>query len=669
MRHSTLALLSMASASVSGGSLKDIKHIILFMQENRSFDHYFGTMAGVRNFGDPNVHVNDGVPVWRQRTSKTNNGVSTLSPWHINYLGGDWKEATQCMAAGSNDWIAMHGAYNNSRGDGWAVYDTDYSMGYYRREDIPTHWDIADGWTIMDNSHQSVLGVTDPNRVMWMSGTVNSAGSPTNPDGKGGNILSNRASPGCDSPGNNCFPFVWKTMPEILQDAGVSWRVWQDFDNYEDNMLAYFKQYQDAKNGSALREQGISFPGLQAFYDACANGSLPQVSWIVGPQEQSEHPPNMPIDGAWLHKNIVDAVVRSPVYNETALIISYDEQGGWADHVIPPVAPPDAAGEWIPDPFKPSDGQKLPIGPGPRVPRFIVSPWTRGGHVFTETGDHTSDLLFVEAWAVANGYNNVSTKGMITPWRRQHMTNMVSAFDFDSPNYSVPKLAAVRTPEPRNDTNWSGDLNLGSLTGPWVGPAKCKDGFAHGNYPPVPYGKENAEQDMDELVEDGFKPIRGAITEGRYVTIESNGFGLTSCHREGGIVVAVKATASHERIQQRWILHAVVEGDRFGNAFYLQAAADDDDKKYISAHGRLVADMSRAQAFVIEYQAKGSTYTLRRSDASGRYVSLSDYQEEPYDESRRSSLRRHTRCRSDGSIVWDDDEPGLFKMFAVNYRG
>ncbi|KAG5983223.1 hypothetical protein E4U55_000513 [Claviceps digitariae] len=665
MRHSTLALTLMASASASvrAGSLKDIKHIILFMQENRSFDHYFGTMAGVRNFGDPNVHVNDdGVPVWRQRTSKVNNGVSTLSPWHINYLGGDWKEASQCMAAGSNDWDAMHGAYNNGRGDGWAVHDTDYSMGYYRREDIPTHWDIAEGWTIMDNSHQSVLGVTDPNRVMWMSGTVNSAGSPTNPDGKGGNILSNRASPGCDSPGNNCFPFVWKTMAEALQDAGISWRVWQDFDNYEDNMLAYFKQYQDAKKGNVLRDNGISFPGLQAFYDACANGTLPQVSWIIGPQEQSEHPPNMPIDGAWLQKKIVDAVVHSPVYNETALIISYDEQGGWADHVIPPVAPRDAAGEWIADPFgaKDQDGRQalVPIGPGPRVPRFIISPWTRGGHVFAETGDHTSDLLFIEAWATASGYTNktVSTEGIITPWRRQHMTNMVNAFDFDSPDYSVPQLTPVRTPEPRNDTNWSGDLSLGSLTGPWVGPARCKDGFAHGNYPAVPYGRQNAEQDMDALVENGFKPIRGAITEGRYVTIESNGLGLASRRHSG--VVATEATKSHERLEQRWILHAAVQGDRFGNTFYLQAAAD---KSYISANGSLAADVGQAQAFVIEYQANGATFTLRRSDTPGSYVSFGTGAGPG---PRRANWQRHGH-----RIVWDDDEPGLFKIYGVNYRG
>lgn len=89
-------------------------------------------------------------------------------------------------------------------------------------------------------------------------------------------------------------------------------------------MLAYFDQYQKAKNGSALRQKGNSYPGLDAFYDAAASGTLPQVSFIVGPQELAEHAPNMPIDGAWLQKQVVDAITSSPAYNETILVISYD---------------------------------------------------------------------------------------------------------------------------------------------------------------------------------------------------------------------------------------------------------------------------------------------------------------------------------------------------------
>lgn len=89
-------------------------------------------------------------------------------------------------------------------------------------------------------------------------------------------------------------------------------------------MLAYFEQYQVARNGSALRNKGNSYPGLDAFYEAAAQGTLPQISYIVGPQELAEHPPNMPKDGAWLQKKVVDAITNSPAYDKTVLIISYD---------------------------------------------------------------------------------------------------------------------------------------------------------------------------------------------------------------------------------------------------------------------------------------------------------------------------------------------------------
>ena len=115
--------------------------------------------------------------------------------------------------------------------------------------------------------------------------------------------------------------------------------MWQDFDNFEDNMLAYFEQYQVAGKNSSLRTKGNSYPGLQAFYDAAAKGTLPQVSWIIGPQELAEHSPNQPRDGAWLQKQVVDAITSSPAYDNTVLIISYD---GECSLPPPPPIPPEA---------------------------------------------------------------------------------------------------------------------------------------------------------------------------------------------------------------------------------------------------------------------------------------------------------------------------------------
>lgn len=132
---------------------------------------------------------------------------------------------------------------------------------------------------------------------------------------------------GCEKPKLNCYPFTWKTFPEYLQDAGVSWQVYQDPDNFEDNPLAYFQQYQNASNSSALTTKGNSYIGLDKFYADAEAGTLPQVSYIIGPAELAEHYPYLPSDGAWLQKQVVDAVVNGAAYNETVLMISYDGKG------------------------------------------------------------------------------------------------------------------------------------------------------------------------------------------------------------------------------------------------------------------------------------------------------------------------------------------------------
>lgn len=108
--------------------LSSINHVVLFMQENRAFDHYFGTMAGVRGFRDPNVQVNGGRPVWYQDVDKSlSNATDYLLPWYINYLGGDAYEATQCMTAGSNGWNDNHAALNGDLNTKWALNNTPYS--------------------------------------------------------------------------------------------------------------------------------------------------------------------------------------------------------------------------------------------------------------------------------------------------------------------------------------------------------------------------------------------------------------------------------------------------------------------------------------------------------------------------------------------------------------
>lgn len=158
----------------------------------------------------------------------------------------------------------------------------------------------------------------------------------------------------------------WKTIYEFYEEAGVSWQVYQNTNNFDDNSLGYFEQFQKAPKNSPLAQKGMAFIGLDRFYQDCKDGTLPQVSFVVGPMELSEHPPYMPKDGAWLQQQVVNAVVNGKDYNSTALLISYDgklqqsatsafpnlvETGGFGDHVTPYHSPKGTPGEWLEDPY------------------------------------------------------------------------------------------------------------------------------------------------------------------------------------------------------------------------------------------------------------------------------------------------------------------------------
>lgn len=338
----TVLAAALLGAPVSAGSLSDIEHVVIFMQENRAWDtvcfiaemvpshanelnQYFGSMAGVRGFNDPNVQVNpNGQAVWYQEvdpdmSTKTN----SLLPWYLGYEGGNWTDAIQCMAAGSNGYQDNQAALNHELNNHWARNNTPWSWGYFKREDIPVHFAIAEGWTAGDMYQEGQITSTNPNRVTLVSGSVNVPGSPQNKS-EGGVYIDNNEVPGCDNLGINCYPLKWKTVYEFYEQAGVSWQLYQDTNNFDDNPLAWFQQFQQAPKNSSLYQKGMAYIGLDAFYEDAAKGTLPEVSFIVGPAELSEHPPYQPKDGAWLQKKVVDAVTSSPKYSSTLLMINYD---------------------------------------------------------------------------------------------------------------------------------------------------------------------------------------------------------------------------------------------------------------------------------------------------------------------------------------------------------
>ncbi|RHZ47182.1 hypothetical protein CDV55_100609 [Aspergillus turcosus] len=588
-----LAVLLWSRPAITG-SLKDIEHVVIFMQENRSWNSYFGTMAGVRGFNDPNVQVNpDGLPVWYQEVDPSmSTNAKTLLPWYLGYQGGSWPDAIQCMVAGDNGYTDNQAALNHGLNNHWVRNNTPWSWGYLKRSDIPVQFAIAEGWTAGDMYQEAQITSTNPNRVTLVSGSVNVPGSPQSAD-QGGPYLDNNETPGCDKNNINCYPLKWKTIFEFYEAAGVSWQVYQDDNNFDDNPLAWFEQYQNASASSALAKKGIAYLGLEAFYEAAANGTLPEISFIVGPAELSEHPPYMPKDGAWLQKKIVDSVVNSPKYSSTLLLVSYDESGGFGDHVVPFHSPEGTPGEWMEDPY--GEFGQVFVGPGVRLPFYMVSPWTRGGRVFTERADHNSQILFLEQWLTARGYKNIQTDQMVH-WRREHMSNLVNALDLDHPDYSIPHIPSADAP-----------AMIGTS---YVGTSNCQAKYPV-QRPPVPYGQQN---DTSEALwfEDGYKECVGYLTEGRYLVFEKAGYALTNAGNHLSISPAIP---DHSEKKQRWVIH-YSDGEESG-LFLISSALDG---KWLGPNGTLLpANCSDQAAQVkITFLGNGRGYSLEYAAGSNK---------------------------------------------------
>ncbi|MEW2517218.1 phosphocholine-specific phospholipase C [Actinacidiphila alni] len=412
------------------GTIKDVDHIVVLMQENRSFDHYFGAMKGVRGFGDPRpVALPGGTSVFHQP-----DGDKEVLPFHpdVDDLGLQFIEGL------NHEWTGSHAAVNDGRYDRWIPAKGSATMAHLTRDDIPFHYALADAFTVCDAYHCSFIGGTDPNRYyMWSGHTGN--------DGRGNGPVLDNSEAGYD----------WTTYPERLEKAGISWKIYQDIGdgldaanswgwipdayrgNYGDNSLLYFENYRNAKPGDALYDKartGTNAKAGDGFFDVLKAdvkaGRLPQISWIAAPEAFSEHP-NWPANyGAWYISQVLDALTSNPeVWSRTALFITYDENDGYFDHVVPPYAPLTATGGAS---TVSTEGEIFAgngtyaagaYGLGQRVPMLVVSPWSTGGYVCSEVFDHTSILRFMERrFGVREPH--------ISPWRRTVCGDLTSAFDF-----------------------------------------------------------------------------------------------------------------------------------------------------------------------------------------------------------------------------------------------
>ncbi|WP_433382656.1 phosphocholine-specific phospholipase C [Actinoplanes sp. CA-142083] len=438
------------------GDLRDIKHVVVIMQENRSFDHYYGALRGVRGFGDRStIMLPDGKTVWEQPVTPTP-GAPTQYPWRLSgakQWDGDAPPSPELGAANyggtAHGWTDQHGAWYGGLMNGWYyAKGGPTTLGYLDRHDLPFHYALADAYTIGDAYHCSVLSATGPNRTYLWSGTINA-------DQKHGDFIAY-------SGGDELGKFLpWKSYAEQLQKAGVSWRVYQCEDDYGDNGLEYFDTFAKldpaqggtAAPGNVFYDNGVKnvpepVTGLSGNADNInaairadvLAGELPRVSWVVNNQFFSEHPVTAPSNGAYFLRGLLDALNADPeVFNSTLVVLNYDENDGQFDHVPPPVPAPGEADEFVAGTLDAYGiTAPVPVGLGFRVPMLLISPWTRGGWVTSEVSDHTSVIQFLEKWTAAIGRPAICPN--ISAWRRRVCGDLTAAFDFASPVYGLPRL-------------------------------------------------------------------------------------------------------------------------------------------------------------------------------------------------------------------------------------
>jgi phospholipase C len=441
------SLIEEAVAASSGtGHLADIEHVVILMQENRSFDHYFGTLSHVRGFSDRHVlrqTVNgQHYPIWDQFGYAPGTGVDAagyLEPFHL--VSNPPTEDGQTTNDISHSWGPQHASWDNGAMDAFVTSHLAadgttngfVTMGYFTRQDLSFYYALADAFTICDGYFCSVLGPTDPNRVMSVSATIDPGGT------AGGPVLETYTSDRQTHYGT----FTWETMPERLSAAGVSWKVYNDPTALlELSPFPYFKTFWEPSTTAqaALAAQALSPVYPTDFDTDVAGGTLPEVSWIIPPLAECEHPAAPPEYGEYLVAQILQTLVSNPdVWAKTAFFVTYDENGGFFDHVPPPTPPSGTDGEFLTVSPLPSAASAVagPVGLGFRVPCLVVSPFSRGGFFSSETFDHTSLLRFLETRFGVEVPN-------LSAWRRSVTGDLTGTLDVKrSPDTSVPSLPAT----------------------------------------------------------------------------------------------------------------------------------------------------------------------------------------------------------------------------------
>lgn len=346
-----------SSRSVSGAGtlaaagIDVIKHIVVVLQENHTFDNYFGTFKGADGSAGKSICI----PV-------TSGSAACRGPFHSQSL---------TPADMNHNWRSAHDDYDGGKMDAFIYSEgNEQTLCYFDGADLPHYWNAASSYVLCDRYFTSVMSESAPNHLYLVAGTA-------------GGLINDRV------PSSLPFPPVF----EQLDRKGISWKVY--------GFTSWYKsfQYVQSSGGSAS-----NFAPAASFASDVSAGNLSDVSWIIGAPGGDEHPPKDVQAGQdSVAKHIVNRLGNSGYWKTLALFITWDDYGGFYDHVAPP--------------------QVDKYGYGFRVPCLVISPYAREGYVDSTVNDHTSILRFIEE---RYGLSPLST-------RDRAANPMLEAFDFNSP--------------------------------------------------------------------------------------------------------------------------------------------------------------------------------------------------------------------------------------------
>ena len=434
------------------GTLKDVGHVVILTQENRSFDHYFGAMRGVRGYGDRFAIPAPPLPGAPNRTvlvqPNEHPGASPelIAPFRLD-TSADFR--LYRPPGTPHGFVDSQAAWDNGRMGAWPRAKHNHAMAHFTREDLPFQYSLAEAFTLCDAYHCAMHLCTNPNRLFIWTGTHD-------PVARGHGPAIDNSYDSLDADPLHHGGYLWTTYPERLMAAGVGFQIYQDMaDNFTDNPLVGFQRYRQAHAAPAaaaalLSRRTMTTRSLDDLKQDVLAQTLPEVSWVIAPAALSEHPSaSTPLQGADYAARVLDALTANPeVWARTVLLINFDENDGLFDHVPPPAPPARVAGRTVGSTTIPADDEyhvhaqaaedavylDRPYGLGMRVPLYVVSPWSKGGYVASEVFDHTSILRFLEARFGVHEPN-------ISAWRRAVCGDLTSCFDFAAPD-AVDFMAA-----------------------------------------------------------------------------------------------------------------------------------------------------------------------------------------------------------------------------------